>query len=77
MMGREEEWITPWERVLFIQDKEKESVLMWVAVGRWNNNKKMNKNDYLKKRKCIINDLMLVFLQIVKVYSYAKIDIKF
>ena len=34
MMGREEEWITPWERVLFIQDKEKESVLMWVAVGR-------------------------------------------
>ena len=37
----------------------------------------MNKNDYLKKRKCKINDLMLVFLQIVKVYSYAKIDIKF
>ena len=26
MMGREEEWITPWERVLFIQDKEKERV---------------------------------------------------
>ena len=46
------------DRVLFRQNKEREreSVLMRVGVGRLNNNNKMNKNDYLKKRKYIIND---------------------
>ena len=60
MIGRKGEKFQKWMR-----EREREFVCVCYNVARWN--KKIKKKYYLKKRECIIDDLMWVFLQIVYV----------